>query len=112
MEAKTRLILLKLLHTAIWSFYVVIIVYTVFAAIIGRLDFYFLTAVCLVVLEGIILLINGWQCPLTRIAEKYSDEVSLGFDLYIPKWLAKHNKTIFTTLFSAGIIIATYRILT
>ncbi len=112
MEAKQKLILIKLLHTIIWLFYVIVILYTFYAAITDRIDIYFLIAVCLVILEGIILLLNGWRCPLTRIGEKYSRNVSVGFDIYIPKWIAKHNKNIFTILFSLSIIIAMYRILT
>ena len=112
MEAKSKLILIKLLHTAIWLFYVLIILYTLYAAIIDRIDFYFLIAVCLVLIEGVVLLINDWRCPLTRIGEQYSKDVSVGFDIFLPKWLAKHNKTIFTIIFSASVILAIYRILT
>jgi hypothetical protein len=111
MEANSKLFLIKLLHTAIWLFYVLIILYALYAAIIDRIDLYFLIAVCLVLLEGVVLLKNGWSCPLTRIGEQYSNDVSVGFDIFIPKWLAKHNKAIFTLIFSASIILAIYRIL-
>ncbi len=112
MKAKSKLILIKLLHTAIWLFYVLIILYTFYAAFIDRIDFYFLIAVCLVLLEGLILLKNGWRCPLTRIGAQYTRDVSVNFDIFLPKWLAKHNKSIFTIIFSASIILAIYRILT
>jgi hypothetical protein len=110
-EAKSKLFLITLLHTAIWLFYVLIILYTLYAAIMDRIDLYFLIAVCLVLLEGIILIKNGWRCPLTRIGGKYSSDVSIGFDIFLPKWLAKHNKTIFTLIFLASLILAIYRIL-
>lgn len=94
MKAQSKLMLIKLLHTAIWLFYVIVILYIFYAAIIDRIDIYFLIAICLVLFEGIVLLINGWHCPLTRIGEKYSRNVSVGFDIFLPTWLAKHNKTI------------------
>lgn len=112
MEVKSKLILIKLLHTAIWLFYALIILYTLYAAIIDRIDFYFIIVVCLVLVEGVVLLINGWRCPLTRIGKHYSKDVSVGFDIFLPKWLAKYNKTIFTIIFSVSIILAIYRILT
>lgn len=70
------------------------------------------TAVALVIIEGIILLINGWRCPLTRLGEKYTEQTNVGFDIFLPKWLAKNNKTIFTALFFLGVIIVIYRVLT
>jgi hypothetical protein len=112
LKKQSKLILIKLLHTAIWLFYVIVILYAFYAAIIDRIDIYFLIAICLVLFEGIILLINGWRCPLTRFGEKYSEDLSAGFDIFLPKWLAKHNKTIFTLIFLASIILAIYRILT
>ncbi|MDR3600920.1 MAG: hypothetical protein P4L49_10660 [Desulfosporosinus sp.] len=69
-------------------------------------------AIALVVFEGIILIINGWRCPLTRLGEKYNEQTNVGFDIFLPKWLAKHNKTIFTAIFSLAVIIVIYRLLT
>ncbi len=111
MQATSKLLLIKLLHTAIWLVYALIILYTLYAAIIDRIDSYFLIAVGLVLLEGVVLLKNGWRCPLTLIGAQYSSDLSVGFDIFLPKWLAQHNKTIFTVIFSVSIILAVYRIL-
>jgi hypothetical protein len=112
LESKQKLILIKLLHTIIWLFYVIVILYALYATIIDRIDAYFFIAVCLVILEGIILILNGWNCPITLISQKYSRNITVGFDIFIPIWLAKHNKTIFMAIFLLSIIIAIYRVLT
>ncbi len=36
---------------------------------------------------------------MTDMAAKYTDDRSPNFDIYMPNWLARHNKTIFGTLF-------------
>ena len=56
----------------------------------------------LVWLEVVILLANRFACPLTGLAARYTDDRSDNFDIFLPAWLAKHNKLIFGTLFAAG----------
>jgi hypothetical protein len=106
-----KLFLIKLVHTIIWFFYVCIIVYIFFAAIYNKIDYYLWVAIGLVVLEGLVLLVFKGKCPLTVIGYKYSENQDVGFDIFIPAWLAKNNKLIFTTLFVLGIIIVLYRVL-
>jgi hypothetical protein len=50
-------------------------------------------------------------CPLTVMARKYSDSEKDNFDIFLPIWLAKYNKLIFTTLYVIGLIIVLMRTL-
>ncbi len=107
------LFLIKLLHTVIWAFFVITIIYILYAAIIDRIGILLWIAISLVVVEGIILLLNGWRCPLTILGERYTEKTDdVGFDIFLPTWLAKNNKVIFTTIFIIGLIIVVYRLLT
>jgi hypothetical protein len=45
-----------------------------------------------VFIEGIVLLANGWRCPLTDWAAKYNHDRSPSFDIYMPTWLAPKTK--------------------
>lgn len=103
---------IKTVHTIIWAFYVLVIGYIIYAGIIDKIDVYLFTAIGLVLLEGILLLFNRWRCPLTILGDNYSDSHEVGFDIFLPKWLAKHNKFIFSTIFAIGLIITIYRLLT
>ena len=40
--------------------------------------------------------------PLSDLAARFTDNRSNNFDIYLPNWLAQHNKVIFGTLFVAG----------
>jgi len=53
----------------------------------------------IVLLEVLVLSMNGWRCPLTDIAVRYTDDRSDNFDIYLPRWVAKNNKHIFGALF-------------
>ena len=54
--------------------------------------------------EVIVLMLNNMRCPLTRIAARYTDDRRDNFDIYLPEWLARHNKLIFGTLYFAGLV--------
>jgi hypothetical protein len=52
--------------------------------------------------EAVVLLFNEWACPLTGIAARYTAQREDNFDIYLPLWLAKYNKSIFTPLYVLG----------
>jgi hypothetical protein len=56
----------------------------------------------LVLLECVVIVTNRGRCPLTDVAARYTDDRADNFDIYLPLWLARHNKTVFGFLFLAG----------
>ena len=62
-----------------------------------------------VLLEVAVLVFNGWRCPLTIVAERYTTDRRDNFDIYLPEWLARHNKLIFGILYVVGVAFAAYR---
>lgn len=106
-----KLFYIKLMHTIIWFFYVLIIFYILYAGIYNRIDLFLWISVGLVILEGIVLIIFKLKCPITILGYKYSDNQEAGFDIFLPKWLAKNNKTIFTIIFMIGILIIIFRMI-
>ncbi len=110
MKASTKLVWIKLLHTLIWLFFNVVIFYLLYAVIVNRIDFWVWLCIALVALEGIVLLVFKSVCPITLVARKYSDSPKDNFDIYLPNWLAKHNKTIYTAIVLIAIAILVYRL--
>ena len=92
---------IKLLHTAIWFFFAGCIVAIPYA---GARRQFRLTAILtgLVLVECTVLAINRGRCPLTDVAGRYTEDRRDNFDIYLPLWLARRNKTIFGTLFAMG----------
>lgn len=111
MKPKDSLLLIKIVHTAIWLFYNVVIFYLLYAVIVNRIDIWVWICIGFVVAEGIVLLIFKMFCPLTVMAHKYSDSTKDNFDIFLPNWLAKYNKLIYTSIFSIAVIILIYRML-
>ncbi len=87
------------------------IFYVLFTGIFDRINVFTFIAIGLVMLDVLILLLFGWRCPFTILAEKYTDNHETGFDLFVPVWLAGYNKTIFGTIFGIGLIVVILRLL-
>lgn len=101
------LIAIKAVHTAIWALLVVCILALPVSARLGNFRAAaILTAIIL--LECCILAVNRGRCPLTDLAAKYTDDRSPAFDIYLPLWLAKHNKTVFGILFAVNELIVVF----
>jgi hypothetical protein len=99
------------MHTLIWIFYNVVIFYLLYAVITDRIDKWVWICIGLVVLEGLVLLVFKKMCPITVVARKYSDSTRDNFDIFLPNWLARYNKEIYTTIFFVSILILLYRLL-
>lgn len=102
------LTLIKLTHTAIWVVMVGAIISIPIAAMRGRFRFAgWLTA--LIAVECIVLALNRGRCPLTDLAARFTTDRSVNFDIYLPRWLAEHNKTVFGAMFIAGELVWLWR---
>ena len=110
MTSASKLILIKILHTVIWLFFNVVIFYLLYAVIINKIDKWIWICIGLIVLEGIILVIFKKVCPVTIMARKYSDSDKDNFDIYLPEWLARHNKVIYTIIVLIAVVILIYRL--
>ena len=111
MSAASRLLLIKTVHTLIWGFFVTAIGYVFYSGAADRITAYTWLASGLVVGEGLVLLVFRNRCPLTLMARKYSASEADNFDIFLPNWLARYNKQIFTALYLVGMLLVGYRLL-
>jgi hypothetical protein len=95
---------IKLLHTAIWAFLAASILVLPVAGVLRRFRWAVILSV-IVLLECGLLAANGGRCPLSDLAARYTDERASSFDIYLPNWLASHNKAIFGMLFVVNELI-------
>jgi hypothetical protein len=101
---------IKIIHSLIWAILAFMTFYILYSGISGNITVFTWIAVGAIILEGLILLMNGWSCPLTSKARKYKITDKENFDIYLPEWLAKYNKFIFTTIFVIGLLLIIFRL--
>ncbi len=102
-SAARQLLWVKLLHTVAWAFFVACIIAIPICGWRGQFGLATLFT-AIVFGEVAVLALNGWRCPLTAVAARYTDDRIDNFDIFLPVWLARYNKEIFGTLFVAGVL--------
>jgi polyferredoxin len=100
---------IKLAHTVVWALLVAVILAIPVMAWQERPA---ATAVLsgIMFVEGLVLVVNGWRCPLTDLAARYTDDRRANFDIYLPLWLAANNKRIFGSILAAGVTFSIWRL--
>ncbi len=111
MNNRQYLALVKSVHTLIWIFYNCVVIYMLYASITNKMDRWFWICGGFILLEGIILLLFKLTCPLTLIARQYSDSQKDNFDIYLPEWLARNTKRIYSLVVFVIILIAVFQLL-
>ena len=96
---------IKLAHTVVWALLAGCIVAIPVAGLARRFDWAAVLS-AIVLAECAVLALNGMRCPLTNLAARYTRDRAANFDIYLPEWLARNNKTVFGALFVAGEIVA------
>ncbi len=102
------LIAIKLSHTVVWAFFASCIVAIPIASWRDE-HRTALWLIAIVFVEVSVLVLNGMRCPLTSLAARCTRDRMDNFDIYLPLWLARHNKTLFGALYIAGAGIALFR---
>jgi len=108
---KSQLFVIKLIHSVIWLILASATFYVLYSGVFNHITTYTWIAIAMIIGEGVVILGFKWNCPLTGMARKYSDSQKDNFDIFLPNWIAKYNKMIFTTIFLTGIILILYRML-
>ncbi|MGA7615921.1 MAG: hypothetical protein WBX15_12160 [Thermoanaerobaculia bacterium] len=103
-RARVRLRAIKLAHTVVWALFAGSILAIPAFAWMRNLPVAWIL-IGIVFCEVLVLLFNGMRCPLTDVAAKYTGDRRDNFDIYLPEWLARHNKTIFGLLYVVGILV-------
>jgi hypothetical protein len=98
------LVLVKLLHTIVWALFAGCIFALPLTGLKRRFD-WALGLTVVVLLECLVLMANRWRCPLTNLAARFTADHADNFDIYLPAWLARHNKVIFGSLVLAGELV-------
>lgn len=103
------LVFLKLLHTAIWLIMTASVFYVFYSGITGRSTIYSWIAVCLVLGEGVALLLGKGECPLYAYTLRVTGKKKMN-DTYLPEWIFfRSYKTVFSMIFLIGLSLMILR---
>ena len=101
--------LVKIAHTVVWAFFACCILVIAPLAWLGH-DPQATVLIMVVVVELLVLLVNGGNCPLTAVAARYTTDRRDNFDIFLPQWLARYNKIIFGSIYLFGVAVTFARL--
>ena len=93
---------LRVVHTVVWALFVACIV-GIFVCAHSKWFGAAAVLIAIIAAEAVVLFLNKMRCPLTVVAARYTDDRAENFDIYLPRWLARHNQTIFGALYAVGV---------
>jgi hypothetical protein len=107
-----RLRLLKWAHSAVAFFLLACLVYILYAGVTATFNLALFVAVAAIIVEGIAISLNHWQCPLTTLAERCGAEKGSVADIFMPKAVAKNLFKYSPFLFAAELVLLGIRFVT
>ena len=68
-------------------------------------------AIVLFLVEGVVLIFNGWKCPLTRYAEHLGSTHGQVTDIFLPIWFSDRVFIIYGALWAVALLLFAIRML-
>ncbi len=106
-----RLFLIRLLHTVIYVVMAVSALLVLFAGLTGANGPWLAPALVLVLLESVVFIGFGLQCPLTAVVARNADGAPVS-DTLMPERLTRHTFKVFGPIFIVGLGLVVLRWLT
>lgn len=103
---------IKSLHLVVFVLVSGLLAGFIYEVIAGRITYLTWITVAVFLAEGVVLIVNGWRCPLTAIAENLGSAHGQVTDILLPKWFADRVWVIYTWLFAGALIGLVWRVLT
>jgi hypothetical protein len=105
------IVLIKSIHTGIFVFMTGALVVFLYEVIIDRITVLTWIALVLFMIEGVVLIFNGWKCPLTGYAEQLGSTHGSVTDIFLPKWFADRVFIIYGVLWAGALLLLAIRML-
>lgn len=108
---RTSLFWIKLVHTAIFWVLSLCVLFALYSGIADRVTLWTWVAVGLLLVESVVLVVSGWVCPLTLLAERQGAANGSVSDLFLPRWLSDRIFPVCGTLFAVALALLLWRLL-
>jgi hypothetical protein len=99
-----KVFFVKFIHSILFWLMVFCLFYILYCAIARTYDWTLLTAIGIIIIEGLSLAFNHWRCPLTTLAEKYGAKNGAVTHIFLPKLCARYVFKFSMVLFAIEII--------
>ena len=106
---KITILQIKVVHTIVFWILSFCVLYALYSGVADRVTTLTWVAVGLLLLESVVLIVSGWTCPLTLLAERQGALRGSVADIFLPAWFADRIFPICGTLFGVALIAIAWR---
>jgi hypothetical protein len=103
--------MIKLVHTIIYLLMSGLLLGFLYEVIADRITLMTWLAVGVLLIEGIVLMVNGWHCPLETYGKGIGAIRADEADIYLPKWFANQIFPVSSSLFAFALVLLGFRVL-
>lgn len=97
---------IRIVHTVIWLVFAGGIFYVFYSGVSGNITVITWIFVIAILLEGVILVANGWVCPLHKLGVAVTGNEEIN-DTYLPEWVFFPGyKIAFSVVFAIGTVLS------
>ena len=108
---KITIFQIKVIHTVVFWILSFCVVYLLYSGVADHIDGWTWLAAGLLAVESVVLVVSGWTCPLTLLAERQGAVRGSVADIFLPPWFADRIFPICGTLFGVALVVLTWRLL-
>ena len=103
---------IKVIHSLAFWFFSAANLIVLFSALSGQTSILTWLALVALLIEGIVLVLNGWRCPLRTYAEDIGAVSGQVTDIFLPRWFANRIFPICGSLLGFSVLLLLVRLLT
>ena len=104
-------VLIRSVHTLIFLVMGGLLLGFLFEVITDRITPLTWIAVVVLLLEGVVLMLNGWRCPLGTYAEQVGAIKTSESDMLLPRWFTALIFPVCSTLLAVALVLLAFRLL-
>jgi hypothetical protein len=108
--AKLTVLQIKIVHTIVFWVLSLCVLYALFSGLANRITVWTWVALGLLLVESVVLMLSGWTCPLTLLAERLGADTGSVADLFLPVWLADRIFPVCGTVYAIALIVIALRV--
>jgi hypothetical protein len=102
---RATLVAIKTVHTVAFFSIGSCLGYFAYSSLAKRTDRRAAIAGAVVSSEALVYALNGFQCPLTTLAERLGSEHGSVADIYLPRWIEDHLPYITGPIFAGALLL-------
>jgi hypothetical protein len=105
------LLFIKFIHTAVFIAMNVFLAILILEVITDRISYLSWLSIAALLTESIVLIANGWRCPISIYAEKVGATNGRESDIFLPLWFTDRIPVLYGSILAIALLFFAIRLL-